>query len=450
MRSRFALVSLLSLVCAAAFATGAAGAESDRDEPDVLERLGIAKELFRFEFERDAQLVSCGGGEFYRENIEAGVGRALWSEDAERAFRVVLSAGTSNDAVATVDLVDRAGDAVPLARAVRSLAEVRSDCRTLADLIVTKSVVAYAAITPTPTPTPGAGWPQDSPASSAPPSPSPSPSPSATHSPPVPPSTPAPPDSPPGPILGFFGVEGGYSFWSGGRLGPDDAYQNVTYAGTMVAGGSTRIGRYHVDLLVIGMTLTSTSTRYFQNPVEINIRDDDGRGEEREYLRQDTGASAMRAVVRWEGADAGVSLGLLAGGLQRNGCRHPREQSDPWFRSPVCGRYQEYAALPVFGARMGPERGPYAEVGFLDGRFLTGDLVHLGAGAVFRGNVRLEGGAVAAWEGLGARLEAEIPVRDSRAVIIPAIAGGTTWDSLTAEGSRNNWVRAGVAIGLRE
>jgi hypothetical protein len=248
----------------------------------------------------------------------------------------------------------------------------------------------------------------------------------------------------PVPVQLFAGVEGGYSYWSGGTEGFDEAYQSSARGGEVAAGGTTPLGKYTLDVLVSGYAASKTDRRTWKKYDQFG-RDAHPRDE---YVSQSIGATAMRAALRSEAADSAVALGVLVGGFQETGCRHDRTGVRDW-PTPLCSELQQWAAFPTFGVRMGPVSGPYATLGFLDGRSLSGSLAHLGAGAILPGDIRLDVSVVATVEGLGSRVELAIPV-GKRAVLLPSVGSGVLYDTFLDIGGRNNWVRAGFAIGLRQ
>lgn len=415
--------------------------------------VGVARapEPVRMEFERASGAETCPDRDAFEAVVASRLGASPWSAEATRVVRISFTP----DGEGIVGRMDLLEDGASLGS--REIRSVTRDCHETAESL---ALAVALTLDPPGFRTPRSGGAssdalldslEPDPDSAAFEAPVTEPAPAVTPAQPLPdaPVVVAPPPArrtpgKPLPVLLFFGAEGGYSFWTGGTEGYDEAYQSSATAGEMTAGGTTPVGKYTIDVLVSGFAASKRDRRTWKRLDQLG-RDSHPRDE---YVSQSIGATAMRAAIHSEGPDSAVALGVLVGGFQETGCRHDRTGVRDWA-TPLCAEFQQWAAFPTFGLRMGPVSGPYATLGFLDGRSLSGSLAHLGAGAILPGDIRLDASVVATVEGLGTRVELAFPL-GKRAVLLPSFGSGVLYDTFLGTGGRNNWVRAGLVLALRQ
>lgn len=384
-----------------------------------------AESSARLEFQRGQGAETCPDRDAFEAIVAARMGSSPWSHTATRLVRIHFFPDGANVS-GRMELL--AGGAVLGVRTVRSGS---GECHELAESLALG--VALALHRPIALAAPALA--------DVDPDPGPSASESVQDaSPPFVPPAPAQRTRAPMPLVLFAVSEGGYSYWSGPE-GEDEHLRSTVWSGDFAAGGEAMFAPgYSLDVLVTGYGAERRDRRRFADLDRFGRAD----YESGMYSRQKIGATAMRAAVRADREDTALSLGLLVGGFERSGCHDAR--ANDW-QSALCADLRHFAALPTFGARVGPESGPYATAGFLDTRFPAGEIAHLGVGAILRGDRRVDTSIVAAVEGVGARLQLELPV-GRQFVLLPALSGGILYDTFHVGGS-NVWARAGFGVAFR-
>lgn len=363
----------------------------------------------RLEFHRGQGAETCPDRDAFEAAVASRMGSSPWSLTATRLVRILFS---SDGAKVSGRMELLAGGAVLGTRTVRSES---SDCHELAESLalgVALTLHRPIAISQEPE--------QPQRASE---------------------SVPRPTRGAPIPVTLHAVSEGGYSFWSSAER-HDDHVQSAVWSGDLAAGGEAMFAPgYSLDVLVAGYGAERRDRRRFTDAERFGRADYEGGVYSR---RQSVGATVMRAAVRADGEDGALSLGLLVGGFERSDCHDTRTSE---WQSALCSDLRHFATFPTFGARIGPESGPYVTAGFLDTRFPAGEIAHLGVGAIVRGNRRVDTSVVAAMEGVGARLQLELPI-GRQYVLLPALSSGILYDTFDVGGS-NVWVRAGCGVALR-
>lgn len=376
--------------------------------------LAYAESFARLEFRRDPGAETCPDRDQFEAMVATRTGSSPWSPTASRLVRILFSPDGAK-VTGRVELL--AGGAVVGARTVRADS---GDCRELAEsLALGVALTLHRPI-----------------AIAAPPRES------ESVREPTAPAVPAPPQhaSAPTPIVLYLVSEGGYSRWhSPERDG--ERLDSTVWSGDAAAGAEALLAPgYTLDVLVARYGAERRDRRRFTDAEQRFGRSDYASGL---YTTRSVRATAMRAAVRADREDAALSLGLLVSGFERGDCG---DSPTTEWNSALCAELRHFVALPTFGARIGPESGPYATAGFLDTRYLAGEIAHVGVGTVLRGN-RVDTSIVAAVEGVGARLQLEIPM-GPRFVLLPALSSGILYDTFDVGGS-NVWVRAGCGVALR-